>query len=152
MILATAFFAAVVVTDDDRLLGAADPRALILPVIEGALAVTASVWLVGWFQRRWTQEGRLLRALGRGSYGAYVIHPLVIVALAAALRSIDASAELKFAFVGAGGIAASFAVGWALTRTPATLRRLRARPGSSSRMSRSAADPGSTSRGDPRPV
>lgn len=122
--LAMAFFAAIVATGDDRLLGGPDPRALILPAIEGGLAVSASVWFAGWFQLRWTAEGKLARGLARGSYGAYVLHPLVIVLLAVALRSLAMPAEVKFLAVAAVGIAASFALAWALTRSGPVSRLL----------------------------
>ena len=120
---ALVFFAAVVVTGDDRLLGGANAQALILPAIEGSLAVSASVWFAGWFQRRWLQEGTLARALARGSYGAYVLHPAVIVPLAISVRWLEVPVELKLVAIGALGIAVSFAVAWALTRIPA-LRRI----------------------------
>ena len=115
-VAALVFFAAVVVTGDDRLLGGANPRAFILPAVEGSLAVAASVWFVGWFQRRWVYEGGLARALSRGSYGAYVLHPAVIVLLAVSVRWLDVPVELKLVVVGASGIAVSFAAACALTR------------------------------------
>ncbi len=122
-IAALVFFAAVVVTGDDRLLGGADPRAWILPAVEGSLAVAASVWFVGWFQRRWVYERALARAMSRGSYGAYVLHPAVIVLLAVGVRWLDVPAEVKLIAVAAAGIAVSFAVAWALTRI-SPLRRI----------------------------
>ena len=122
-IAALVFFAAVVVTGDDLLLGGANAQALILPAIEGSLAVSASVWFAGWFQRRWLREGAFARALSRGSYGAYVLHPAVIVLLAISVRWLEVPVELKLVAVGALGIAVSFAVAWALTRI-AVLRRI----------------------------
>ena len=110
------YFAAVALTGDGRLLGGWSPQALAGPAIEGVLSVVVPVWLVGWFTRRWHQHGRLALAAGRGSYGAYVLHPLLIVLLAAAFRPVATAAEVKFAAVAALGVVASFALGWAATR------------------------------------
>ena len=113
---ATLFFAAVAVTEDDRLLGGWHLQALAGPAIEGVLAVMVSLWLLAWFRIRWTQRGPVARAAGRASYAAYVLHPLVIVLLAVALRVVAAAGEIKFVVVGGLGVIASFALGWLLTR------------------------------------
>ncbi len=113
----TLFVAALVLSGDDRLLGGWYPQALIGPALEGVLAVAVPVWLLGWFRTRWTRHGPLARALGRSSYAAYMLHPLVIVLVAVAFRPLAAAAEVKFVLVAALGVAASFYGAWLLTRS-----------------------------------
>jgi Acyltransferase family len=102
--------------DDNPLLGGAHPQALALPVVEGVLAVAMSLWTLEWFRRRWDRSGPLARALARGSFAAYIVHPPVVVLLSVGLASVAVAVELKFLTVFAVGAAASFALGWLLTR------------------------------------
>lgn len=81
-----------------------------------------SLWLVGWMQGHLSRQDRLARALGRASYGAYVTHPLLVVSVSAALRSVPVVAEIKLVAVAAVGIVASFTLAWLLTRIPVTAR------------------------------
>ena len=41
-----------------------------LAVLEGAVAVALSLWVVTGFRRRWDHQGPLVQRAGRGSYGA----------------------------------------------------------------------------------
>lgn len=111
---ATVFFAAVAVTGDDRLLGGWHLQAVVLPVIEGVLAVSVPIWLLAWFHRRWTQDGPVAKAVGRSSYAAYVFHPLVVVSIAVAFRTVPVAAEVKFVTVAALGVLVSFTLAWLL--------------------------------------
>jgi glucan biosynthesis protein C len=77
-------------------------------VVEGALAATLPLVLIGWFRDHWTEQGPLVRRMSAAAYGAFVIHPPVIVGLALALQGVPIPAELKFVLVLVGGIAASF--------------------------------------------
>ena len=122
-VAATLFFAAVAVSGDDRLLGGWHAQALVEPVIEGVLAVSVPIWLLSWFRRRWTQDGTVARAAGRGSYAAYVFHPLVIVLIAIAFRAMPVAAEVKFVTVASIGVLVSFTLAWLLIRVRA-LRRV----------------------------
>ena len=123
VVAATLFFAAVAITGDDRLLGGWHPQAMVEPMIEGVLSVSVPIWLLTWFRRRWTQHGPVARAAGRGSFAAYVFHPLVIVLMAVALRDVPVAAEIKFVVVGGLGVPASFALASLLNQVP-TLRRV----------------------------
>jgi glucans biosynthesis protein C len=87
-------------------------------VIEAILAATLPLFLIGWFRDHWTRQGPLLREMAAGAYGAFIIHPPVIVGLALALDQVPIPAELKFVFVLAGGIAGSFGITTMVTRIP----------------------------------
>jgi glucans biosynthesis protein C len=77
-------------------------------VEEAILAATLPLFLVGWFREHWTGQGPLLKRMSDTAYGAFILHPPVIVGLALALHKVAMPAELKFALVLAGGVAASF--------------------------------------------
>jgi hypothetical protein len=109
-------FAAYGLSEDESFLGGWHLQALLLPVAEATLALAMSLWLVGWFPRRWNQHGPLARTLARASYAAYVLHALVIVILGAGLSSVAIVAEVKFIVVAVVGVVASFTAGWLATR------------------------------------
>jgi hypothetical protein len=56
------------------------------------------------------------------AYGAFVIHPPVIVALALALHRVAVPADLKFALVLVGAVAGSFGITALLTRSAGIAR------------------------------
>jgi hypothetical protein len=94
-------------------------QALVFAAIEGALAVSCSIWVLAFAQRRWVHAGRTARAMARGAYAAFMIQGLVLIPIALALRASDVPVELKAVLVAAGGIVGSFTLGWLLvTRTP----------------------------------
>jgi hypothetical protein len=91
-------------------------EAAALAVLEGSVGVALSLWVVAWFRRRWDRHGRLVQRARRGSYGAYVLHPPVLVALSLLARPLAVAPEAKFVLVGGVGVVAAFAVGVGLTR------------------------------------
>ncbi|HEX8645780.1 MAG TPA: acyltransferase, partial [Thermoleophilaceae bacterium] len=99
-------------------------------IIEAALAIGASIWLLGSFRRRLATQGPRMRWMASGAYPAFVLHPPILVGLALALDPLGVPAEAKLAAVMASGIALAFAVGRALTKlrlpspTPLRTRRL----------------------------
>jgi hypothetical protein len=93
-------------------------EALVLAMIGGAMSVAASIWVLAFAQRHWERAGRTARAMGRAAYAAFMFQGLPLIVAALALRSFDVPLEVKALLVAAGGIAGSFALGWALvTRT-----------------------------------
>jgi glucan biosynthesis protein C len=73
-------------------------------------------------QRRRCGQAAGVGAVAFLSYAAYVMHPLVLVALSQAARPLAVAPEVKFLFVAAVGIPAVFAVGYGLTRVPGVSR------------------------------
>ena len=103
--------------DLDRLFGGWHWPSLGFVLLEGIVAVTLSLWLVAWFGRRWTRQGRLARRASRGAYAAYLLHPLVLVLASLAARPLPLPPEAKFLLVAPAGVAAAFTAGWAVTRS-----------------------------------
>jgi glucan biosynthesis protein C len=110
--------------DEDPFLGGAHPQALALPITEAVIAVAVSLWTLEWFRRRWDHAGPLAHALGRASFAAYVVHAPVVVLLSVGLRDAAVPVETKFLVVFTIGAAASFALGWLVTRLPVVSRVL----------------------------
>ncbi len=100
----------------DPFLGGWHLQALAEPICEAAIAVSMSFWVALWFARHMTYQGRFARALGRASYATYVAHAPVVVALSVALAGIAIAAEVKFVAVAVLGVAASYTLGWLVTR------------------------------------
>ena len=101
----------------DRLFGGWHWQSLGFAVLEGVVAVSLSLWLVGWFGRQWVHQGRLARRASRGAYAAYVLHAPVLVLVSLAALPLPLPPEAKFVLVAAAGVAAAFTVGWAVTRS-----------------------------------
>jgi hypothetical protein len=87
-------------------------------LVEATLAATLPLFLIGWFREHWTRHGPLLRGMATGAYGAFIIHPPVIVGLALALHQTALPAELKFMLVLAGGVVGSFGITSLVLRLP----------------------------------
>ena len=96
-----------------------------LAVIEGPLAVGASVWMLGAAQRRLSRPpGSRGQALARSAYGAYFLQGPMLIGLALALRAVDLPAEIKALAIAAAGVIGSFALAWLLVSRTAIRRIL----------------------------
>jgi hypothetical protein len=95
----------------ESFLGAAHWPALTVACLEGVLTVFGSIWLLSVAQHRWNRSSPLSRALGRSSFAAFVVHPVLLIALALVLRPLPAGAAVKAALVVAGGVTLSFGLG-----------------------------------------
>jgi glucans biosynthesis protein C len=99
-------------------------ESLMASAIEGALAVVAPFWLLGFFRRHVNSMFPMGRQLIRSYYGAYVIQAPVVMGLALALRGPAISTELKFLVVAPLGIVASFALAYYFVQLPGVNRIL----------------------------
>lgn len=116
-----ALVAAVALSVDDPLsvLGGWHWVAVVFAVLDGIAAVYLCVWIAHWMGRRWNAPLRpWLQLASRGSYAAYLLHPLVLVAISAAARPLPWPPEAKFVLVAAVGVPACFVVGYLFTRLP----------------------------------
>jgi glucans biosynthesis protein C len=99
------------------LLGGWHLQSLAFAVLEGAVAVSLSLWLVGWSRRRWADQGRLAARASRGAYAAYVLHAPVLVLVSLVALPLPLPPEAKFFLVAPVGVVAAFTAGWAVTRS-----------------------------------
>ncbi len=103
-------------------------QALAAAVAEGALAVSACLWLVTLFRRRFDRHSALMRRLGGAAYGAFLVHPPMIVGLALAVHPLAIAAGLKLVIVLIVGIPSSFGLAGLLTRLRPVARLIGAAP------------------------
>lgn len=97
-------------------------QSLIIAVLEGALIVSMSLWLVEVFGRRFDHQGRLATALSRAAYAAFLFHQLILVGLVLLSRQLPWAPEIEYFLVASLGVALSFGVGSLLTRLPGLSR------------------------------
>ena len=94
---------------------------VITAVVEGILATTLSVWVLGQAQRH--RPRRDPAGLARAAYPAYLVQGHLLVGLALLMHPFSVPAEVKASVVSAFGVLASFGLGWFLA-TQTVLRRL----------------------------
>ena len=85
--------------------------ALLIDGVEGLYAVSASIWMLGLFQRHFSHQGRLARRCSNNSYGAFIAQGPVLVGLALILQPLAMSGDLKFLLLASGSVVGSFVVG-----------------------------------------
>jgi glucans biosynthesis protein C len=105
LLIAGGFFAA---GGEHRFEGGWHWQAAALALDEAVLATCVSLWAVQHFRRRRNTLGPLARRMAPAAYGAFIIHPPVLVGLALAAQPTPLPTELKFAAVLAAAVAASF--------------------------------------------
>jgi glucan biosynthesis protein C len=93
---------------EDRFAGGWHWQAGAASLTEGVLATCVSLWAIGYFRHRHNRLRPLARRMAPAAYGAFIVHPPVIVGLALAIQRVPVPAELKFVCVLAGGVAGSF--------------------------------------------
>jgi hypothetical protein len=119
---------------EERFMGGWHWQAAAAAASEGVLSVCASLWAVDLFRRRWNALTPLTRRMAPSAYGAFIVHPPVLVVLALALRPLPLA--VTFPLVLAGGIAASFALAALAARAGPVARVI----GSGSRLRGQAAE------------
>jgi hypothetical protein len=93
---------------EDRFAGGLHWQAAAMPLAEGVIAPCVSLWAIGFFRRHFDDLRPLARRMAPAAYGAFVLHPPVIVGLAFALQPLPVPAELKLVALLVGGVAGSF--------------------------------------------
>lgn len=94
---------------EDRFAGGWHWQAAAGALLEGILATCVSLWAVAHFRANEDRYFRpLVRRMAPPAYGAFIIHPPVLVGLAFAVQPVPVPAELKFLVVLVGGVASSF--------------------------------------------
>lgn len=102
----------------DMALGGINWASVSFALLYGVVSITFTLWCVTWLRRRWPTHGPLMSKAGRGSYATYLLHPVVLVSVMLALRSVPVRAEIKFVVVSVVAVPVCFAVGYAVTRLP----------------------------------
>jgi glucans biosynthesis protein C len=93
---------------EDRFAGGWHWQAAAASLTEGVLATCVSLWAIAYFRNHHNHLRPLARRMAPAAYGAFIVHPPVIVGLALAIQLVPMPAELKFVCVLTGGVAGSF--------------------------------------------
>jgi glucan biosynthesis protein C len=94
---------------EDRFGGGWHWQAAAAALVEGVIATCLSLWAVGHVRDHEASYFRpLVRRMAPAAYGAFIVHPPVLVGLALAVQPLPVPAELKFATVLSAGVAGSF--------------------------------------------
>jgi glucan biosynthesis protein C len=93
---------------EERFLGGWHWQAAAASLSEGLLATCVSLWAIAYFRDHRNNLGPLARRMAPPAYGAFIVHPPVLVGLALAIQPAPVPAELKFACVLAAGVGLSF--------------------------------------------
>jgi glucans biosynthesis protein C len=86
---------------------------------EAVIAVGLSIGLIVAFRVLFNRSNRLLELMAAASFGAYILHPAIVVALQAAMTDVLLIAFAKFTVVSLLGTVAAFAVAHVAGRVPA---------------------------------
>jgi len=114
--------------DADAFSGGWHWESLATAAIEGALAVSGSIWLLGWFARRWDHQGPLGLAAARAAYGAFLLQTPVLVGAALLLRPLDVAPELKLLVLVPVAVIGSFVLSGLVIRAWTAVRPPPGRP------------------------
>jgi hypothetical protein len=91
---------------------------VLFAALDGLVAVSLTVWFVAWFRDRPHRRSPLLARAAGASYATYLPHPPVVTSLMVLLAPVALAPEAKFVLVSGAGVAASFTLGYAITRAP----------------------------------
>ncbi len=119
----------------DAMMTAGGPSlaSLIRSVWETVIAVSLSIGLIVAFREIPLRPSRLLAALSAASFGAYILHPVIVVALQAAIVDLALPAPAKFAIVSVLGIALAFSLAHLAGKAPVVRAVLGATSGGKSK-------------------
>lgn len=93
-------------------------QSLFYQFYEAFIALGMSLGLLVIFRRFFDRQGGLLRSLSADAFGVYLLHPLIIVPLAYALRNLECDPLLKFGLTSVLGVPLCFLAAAGLRRVP----------------------------------
>ena len=93
-------------------------QAFVYAVGEQFVGVGMIIGLLSLFYNKFNYQGKLFKSLASSCYTAYIIHPVVLVLIAIAIRSISLHPLLKFFVLGIIAVPVCFALGGAIRKLP----------------------------------
>ncbi len=97
-------------------------QSLVLALLQGALVVAMSLWLLDVFRRRVDHQGRLTREMSRAAFVAFIVHQVVLVGTVLATRYVPWPPEVELLTAAALAVVGSFGIGALLVRIPGLSR------------------------------
>lgn len=102
--------------------GGPNVLSLLLVLVEAALVIGMSIWLIDLFQRRFDRQGPLLREMSRCAFAAFLLHQVVLVGAVLVTREVDWGPEPEFLLACLLGTAGSFLLASLVVRIPGVSR------------------------------
>jgi len=99
-------------------------QAFCYAVWEQFVGVGMIIGLLSLFHNKLDHQGKLFKSLALSCYTAYIIHPVVLVLIAIAMRSINLPSLLKFFVLGIIAVLVCFALGGVIRKLPLARRIL----------------------------
>jgi peptidoglycan/LPS O-acetylase OafA/YrhL len=93
-------------------------QSLVAAEWEQITGISLIVGLLGIARRRWNGQTAFESTLARASYGVYIFHPVVLIALALLVQAISVEPLFKLLFVAPLAVILTFALAGALIKTP----------------------------------
>jgi hypothetical protein len=93
-------------------------QSLAYSVWEQFMCAAMVITLLVWFRRRFTEQGRLAKAMSGAAYATYIFHAPSIILLALALRGIRLDMGLKYVLVVPFAVGFAFLIGYFVKKLP----------------------------------
>ena len=93
-------------------------QSFVYAVWEQFMCLAMVIPLLVWFRKRFTEQGRLAKAMSGAAYATYVFHAPAIILLAIALRGIRLDMGLKYVLVVPFAVGFAFLVGYIVKKLP----------------------------------
>ena len=93
-------------------------QSMFMAVLEQMLGISLMISLVGIFKAKLNTQDKFKKALSASAYTVYVIHPLILVAIAVGLRNWDLSPYLKLVILAPVMIAVCFTLAYLIRGIP----------------------------------
>ena len=102
----------------DPFMGGLHWQSFAYAVWEQVTGFSLIIGLMGIFKRKWNTQGKLMQLASRSTYTVFIIHPLVLVALALSLRNIQVYPLLKFVVVAPFAVVSCFILAILIKQIP----------------------------------
>ena len=94
-------------------------QAVVYAIWESVMCVAMSLLVLAIFRRKTSGTTQLSKVTSRSAFAVYIVHPVVLVALAALMVGLDLHPLLKFVALASVGCVLSFVAGTVMRKLPA---------------------------------
>ncbi len=98
--------------------GAGSAASLVYSYWEVIKCIGTGMLVIVLFRKRFNTQGKIAAAMGRGTFAAYVFHPLICVILMLIMSDVSLHPLLKFAIVAPTALVLTFGFSWLFLKIP----------------------------------
>ena len=103
---------------DPRGAGGLNGLSLAYSLWESFMCVSMVIVVLAWFRKRFNYQGRLAQLMSDNCFALYILHPLIIVWLALALRGAQLNLRIKFLLVAPLAVMLCYFVAYLIRKIP----------------------------------